>query len=302
MPQVIDHITEQFTTEGLRVDRENGVIRGVKLCGLKSKNKRDYPDAVLREATERYSGAMVNLDHPEKASDPRSVRDRFGIVENVSHKAGEGLYGDVKYNAAHPYADAVLWAAENSPRTMGMSHNALVKTAPRRQQGREQVESVVRVQSMDLVADPATTRGLFEHVDPPEPEESEMKMEELTLEQLQKDRPDLLQAITEAQDQESETAELKQRLEALEKEKADLEKEKAATEHAAKIDAEIKESKKEVSDECRDALLALESEEARKAVLESIGGTEKKKGTKAKTEPVKEGRKQTADSLLEAIA
>ena len=46
---------------------------------------------------------------------------------------------------------------------MGFSHNVEARTA--RRGDRVVVEAITRVQSVDLVADPATTRGLFESQD-----------------------------------------------------------------------------------------------------------------------------------------
>ena len=54
----------------------------------------------------------------------------------------------------------MLWDAEHAPENVGFSHNVEARTARR---GEEVVvEAITRVQSVDLVADPATTRGLFE--------------------------------------------------------------------------------------------------------------------------------------------
>ena len=53
------------------------------------------------------------------------------------------------------------------------------------------VEAITRVLSVDLVADPATTRGLFESVEA----ENAAALGRLTLEQFTRCRPDLVEAI-----------------------------------------------------------------------------------------------------------
>ena len=49
----------------LGVEREAGVVRGVKILGLTSRNGRVYPAAVLEQARGLYEGAKVNVNHPK---------------------------------------------------------------------------------------------------------------------------------------------------------------------------------------------------------------------------------------------
>src|SRR5262245_35101259 len=51
---------------GLRVDRELGVIYGVKVLGRKSGNGPIYPQSVTSRALPMYEGSKVNLDHPPR--------------------------------------------------------------------------------------------------------------------------------------------------------------------------------------------------------------------------------------------
>lgn len=145
----------------LRVDAGRGVLRGVKLLGLRSRNGRRYEESALRRAIGLYEGSKVNVNHPERDPlAPRDYRDRLGIVRNVRVKAGQGLFGDLHYNPSHPLAEQLAWDAEHAPENVGLSHNVLART---RRDGQEiVVEAITRVQSVDLVADPATTAGLFE--------------------------------------------------------------------------------------------------------------------------------------------
>ena len=53
-----------------------------------------------------------------------------------------------------------MWDAEHAPENVGFSHNVEARVG--RRGDRVVVEAIIRVQSVDLVADPATTRGLFE--------------------------------------------------------------------------------------------------------------------------------------------
>lgn len=152
----------------LRVDRERGVIEGVKILGAESKNGRTYTTAAMSRAASLYEGVRVNVDHRANEHDDshkssRRVADRFGVLKNVRESDG-GLYADLHYLKAHPLAEMTAEMAERMPETVGMSHVADGKI--RRERGRAVVEEITRVFSVDLVSDPATTRGLFESESP----------------------------------------------------------------------------------------------------------------------------------------
>jgi hypothetical protein len=185
----------------LRVDREAGIIRGVKLLGLASRNGRRYRESALVDATGLYEGAKVNINHPKgHPLSPRDYQDRLGVVRGVEFRAGEGLFGDLHFNPKHALSEQLVWDAEHAPQNVGMSHNVLARTS--RSGNDTVVEAITKVQGIDLVADPATTAGLYESQEPPkgypaksqEPEHgfSRPVLDSLTLEQLRLHRPDLL--------------------------------------------------------------------------------------------------------------
>ena len=118
----------EFTAGGrtaLVVDRENGVIKGVKILGLESANGRSYRPAALQKAKGLYEGAMVNVDHPAgKASDPRRYADRLGHLEGVEQRA-DGLYGNLHFNPKHAVAEQLAWDAEHAPLVAGAEGGSL---------------------------------------------------------------------------------------------------------------------------------------------------------------------------------
>jgi hypothetical protein len=145
----------------VRVDRSAGVIRGVKILGLRSRNGREYLPEALSRAAALYEGAKVNVNHPKgNAGAPRDYQDRIGIVRGVEVRPGEGLFGDLHFNPKHALAEQLIWDAEHAPENVGFSHNVQARTT--RRDDMLVVEEITRVQSVDLVADPATTRGLYE--------------------------------------------------------------------------------------------------------------------------------------------
>lgn len=147
-------------THTLEVDAEKGVIRGVRILGLQSANQRDYLREAVTKAIPMYEGRQVNLNHGARANEPVSVERRIAWLENVKQEADGGLRGDLQYLKTHPWAPVLVEAAQRRPQLLGLSHNASGRT--RREGGREIVESIEAVHSVDLVADPATVSGLNE--------------------------------------------------------------------------------------------------------------------------------------------
>jgi hypothetical protein len=147
----------------LRVDRAGGLLRGVKLIGLESQNGRRYRPEALAAAVGLYEGAKVNVNHPQNGPlAPRDYRDRLGVVRQVEFRPSEGLFGNLHFNPKHALAEQLAWDAEHNPRNVGFSHNVLARLA--REGEVTVVEAITHVQSVDLVADPAATQGLFEQL------------------------------------------------------------------------------------------------------------------------------------------
>jgi hypothetical protein len=144
-----------------RVDRDAGVIRGVRILGRVSRNGREYSPAALGQAARLYEGLGVNLNHPDRPQSPdtRAVEDGFGWLESIDIRA-DGVYGDLHYFRAHPQAEVIVEAAIRNPRRFGLSHHAEGSVV--QHQGRSVVESIATVRSVDLVQNPATNKGLFE--------------------------------------------------------------------------------------------------------------------------------------------
>ncbi|MAT73056.1 MAG: hypothetical protein CMJ58_26530 [Planctomycetaceae bacterium] len=183
----------------LRVDRDAGVLRGVKLIGLESRNGRRYRPDALAQAAALYEAAKVNVNHPKGGPlTPRDYQDRLGVIRNVEFRTAEGLFGDLHFNPKHALAEQLAWDAEHNPRNVGFSHNVLARLS--REGDASVVEEITRVQSVDLVADPATTEGLFEQQgDDDVVDESAPAWDALTLATLAVHRPDLLDEIRSQQ-------------------------------------------------------------------------------------------------------
>jgi hypothetical protein len=156
-------LSEQTHSGPEKVDRENGVIKGVKILGFDSLNGRRYSESAVRSAVHLYEGKGVNVDHWRK-SDDRPVKDHFGELRNVRFIEGKGLFGDLHYLKSHPEAETILERAERMPNQFGLSHVAEGETTHKG--GVVVVESITAVESVDIVSRPATNKSMFESQEP----------------------------------------------------------------------------------------------------------------------------------------
>lgn len=160
MAKITTPKTEKFheSTHGLdRVDRDAGCIYGVRVLGLKSKNGRRYLREAVADAAPLYEGARVYLNH--KPEGDRSTRERWGKLVNVREAADGGLVADLIYLKSHPETEATLEAIERF-QDVGLSHDSLGRS--RIENGERVIYEIVKVNSVDLVENPATTENLWE--------------------------------------------------------------------------------------------------------------------------------------------
>jgi hypothetical protein len=269
-----ERLQEYASNAGLKptlIDREKGIIGGVKILGLISKNGRTYSEAAVAKAVPLYENARVNVNHSGK--DARDYRDRMGHLVNI-RAAQDGLYADFQFNPKHALAEQLIWDAEHAPGDVGFSHVIDAKT--RRDKGNVVVEEIVHVASVDLVADPATTRGLFEQTEPTQ-EGFDMDLKDLTIEQLKESRQDLVDILQGKDATSTLTADLATAKESLATATAELTTIKAREAEQAKtlaIAEELKTAKfnttdkKAVSEVFMAALKAAPDAAARKVLIE----------------------------------
>ena len=148
---------ESTASTTLQVDREAGVISGVKCLGRVSRNNREYSDSALADAARLYEGNRVNLNHQYKGERP--ISDGFGVIKSTRVEP-DGVYADLHYIKSHPLAEAIAERAERFPNTFGLSHDASGSVT--RKGGKDLVEGLDTVNSIDIVSVPATNKGLFE--------------------------------------------------------------------------------------------------------------------------------------------
>jgi hypothetical protein len=152
-----------YQVEGLEVDEVNGVVKDVWICGLEGKTGRDYPLAMLEQHKGLYEGVLVNVDHINDPDAYRPFSDRFGWLVGIYTKPS-GLWArELRLNVAHKEYASFIWWAKNNPKAIGLSHDVLYtkSIAP---DGRVKVEEILKVNCVDLVANPSTTSGLKEGI------------------------------------------------------------------------------------------------------------------------------------------
>jgi hypothetical protein len=268
VPPGQERLQEYTTSRGLslQVNRETGLIHGVKVLGFKSRNEREYSPTAARNALGLYEGIGVNVDHV-KGRERRSYHDRIGYL-TAPEAQQDGIFADLRVNPKHPLAEQLFWDAEHAPHNVGLSHDATGKTT--RRNGRTVVESIDTVRSVDLVAEPATTAGLFESLDQEGDDmpDDVLDLKEATVDDLKKERPDLFEHIkaelSEADALKAKDAEIVS-LKAKLKEAADKE---AAAKHKEAVAAELKEAKLDEPGEVfLGVLLDEQDAEKRKALI-----------------------------------
>lgn len=146
-----------------KITVEGNVLKDVKLLGLSSANGRIYLANAVQEALSLYESAKCNLDHDWW----RTVEKRFARVKNVRFENNE-LRGDVHCNPTLAMFAPVKWWAENDPGMIGMSH-VVDAGFEILDNGIQQITKIYAVEAVDLVADPATTKGLGESMDKNQP-------------------------------------------------------------------------------------------------------------------------------------
>jgi hypothetical protein len=150
----------------LEVVPEECLIKNVCIAGPTSRNGNRYTKQALEGALSLYDHAKSYVDHPDDPKGKRRFGSRLGTFLNPRLVGGKPV-GDYFYNPEHPDAPSLVWAAKNDPDFCGFSHN--VETEGFEEpNGTWVVHKITKVRSVDLVAEPATTKNLQEGAMDPE--------------------------------------------------------------------------------------------------------------------------------------
>ena len=274
LPAIIETITAPTHD---KIDREAGVVYGVKLAGQKSKNGNFYERKALEDLSELLEGNRVCYEHKN-----RKQRDFNGITENtrlVEEGGDLNVYGDWKYNRKHKDIEQTLEDIERFPRNLAMSIEIAKgrnyeKGSPKPGYGTV-IKRIHKIRPTAIVDEGGINKGIFESLDEEPGTENEMSIS--SVKDLFKEYPELMEcACTEAKEGitsdkvvlESTIADLTEKLE---KVTADLEVAQGKLDEQAAIEAnEAKRSEivKAVADAGKDT--GEDREDGTNEVIESL--------------------------------
>jgi hypothetical protein len=171
------------------IDRDNSIIKNICLLTSESRNGREYLPQAIEQAAALFEGVKAFANHPRKSErgEVRDVRDLIGKCKNVRYSQGK-LMADLFILESH--SGWIFPLATQTPELVGISINAQGKV--RKVNGKDVVEEIVEVRSVDLVSEPAATKNLFEDA---VPNDEAGFYSGLTVEKLQQHRPDLVDEI-----------------------------------------------------------------------------------------------------------
>ncbi len=130
-------------------------LTDVKICGIKSTNKREYPIHVLEKAIPLYEGQSVYLNHDISGKN-RKYEDRVGFVKGV-HAKQDGLYAkEMTLNPYHTFAEQLWWDWSQNTKSVGVSHEVICKDVA------GVVSEIKEVRSIDIVANPGSVKSFRE--------------------------------------------------------------------------------------------------------------------------------------------
>ncbi len=169
------------------VDVRTRRLKDVTVLGEHSLNGRTYTEDARRAAVSLLEDSKVYLNHR-----PRSPHNAPHPVQNYVGRL-RGLYmdddGRVRAKTLQVVNEdhwpLVSGLARNDPSSVGLSIDAQGEV----EAGTGNVLAIRWVKSVDIVSDPAATRGLFEEREPA------MDWKSITLEQLRRERKDLVESV-----------------------------------------------------------------------------------------------------------
>lgn len=164
MKQIKDVVTDVFAESGTFDPAGTELVFPVKICGLISRNGRQYPESVLAEAVKAglYEGAPLCLDSLEHKQNTRDAgihlyERRVGVVENTVFRPGKGVFGNAVLNPKHVYAESIAWDMKRQTKNLGLSQVIVGEAAPD-----GTITKIERVRSVDVTLYPATTSTFSE--------------------------------------------------------------------------------------------------------------------------------------------
>ncbi len=153
-------------TKNNKLSKE-GILHDVHLIGLIGKSNKmqgsktpyKYTEESVKEAVslKLYDNVDIYLGH-NTSEGQRNPKDKIGYVvaDSVKHKEGVGAVGNLQFNTAHPYYEAMMFWVEKQPEQIMMSHVADLSGS----RESNEITKIKKVYSVDLVLNGNTTQGI----------------------------------------------------------------------------------------------------------------------------------------------
>jgi len=248
-----------------KFNKEKKVIEHVALLSSISKNKRRYLDPALDQAVVLLEGCKSFMNHQvkDKRGETRDVMDLIGIYHNTVRE-GNRVFGDLHLvGDDSPEEKKIVGIAENMPEVAGNS--IVAQGRYHREDGWDLIEEFTKMDSVDIVTDPATTSSLFESIEEIK-EDIKMDYKDVKKDELKTSRNDIYEAILKegAASRDTEVKDLKKKIDDFEVKEAVTKKK----ENVQKILKESKISEDLVTETFVDQLNEAKDDDAIKAIIE----------------------------------
>lgn len=228
-------LREEIEQTKFTVDREEGMIRGVKLCSKHSKNNREYTRNALEDLTKLYEYLPIRIDHDEKGY----LKTVGSVQKTEMNRIDYEIRGDISLNKGHPAYDQIMEDAEHRPHLLKLSHEIPARGYQATRKGDKLVvDRVHKVDCFAIVTNGGVNNSLFEGK---EDEDVEIK----SLAELKEAMPALYEELEKAM-REDVAKDHEERIKLIQERDNALQKLQEAEEQLASIEAEKQlESRKE---------------------------------------------------------
>ena len=179
-----------FTEAALnaKVDRAGHQINHVCMLSVNSLNARRYPVPVMEKALPLFEGTKSYLNHSRE--NVRDVKDYIGQFHNCRVEEGK-MFGNLTLARFPDLYDI----AEITPSAIGFSVD-ISGYSEESEDGIETVTEIIAANSVDLVTEPAATKGLFESINHEKEETMELKdLPKVTMTELKENAPKLYEMV-----------------------------------------------------------------------------------------------------------
>jgi len=255
-------------------------IENVAFLGPVSKNGYSYLPEAMQKATPLFNGVQLYINHRTPEEEKTGRRDVMRLAgKGVNPRFVDGkIRGDAEL-LPDQWGQKFLNIARMMPDQAGLSQDA--RGRMRSENGKKFVEEITHVFSVDLVANPATTKGMYESET--FLEKQKMDYAEVTMNELRIRRPDICEELV-AEGKKSRNEEVQKLSDENKAHRVKLDeyavREKQA-ETADAVDKLLKDSKlpeEAKTDVFRSALITAKDDQTRKALIDDRADALKKKG------------------------